>query len=53
MKLYILPEFYIVTNLIGNYVIGCIFGFAIANLIQRIREENMIMLQTTNQLMEY
>lgn len=33
-------KFYIVVNLIGNYVIGCIFGFAIANLIQRIRGEH-------------
>lgn len=33
-------KFYIVANLIGNYVIGCIFGFAIANLIQRIRGEH-------------
>lgn len=30
----------IVANLIGNYAIGCIFGFAIANLIQRIRGEH-------------
>ncbi len=33
-------KFYIVANLIGNYVIGCIFGFALANLIQRIRGEH-------------
>lgn len=31
---------YIVANLIGNYVIGCVFGFAIANLIQRFRGEH-------------
>lgn len=33
-------KFYIVANFIGNYVIGCIFGFVVANLIQRIRGEH-------------
>lgn len=33
-------KFYLVANLIGNYIVGCIFGFAIANLIQRIRGEH-------------
>ena len=33
-------KFYIVANLIGNYVIGCVFGFVVANLIQRIRGEH-------------
>lgn len=26
--------------LVGNYLIGCVFGFSIANLIQRIRGEH-------------
>jgi len=34
-------HFYIVISLIGDYIIGCIFGAGIANLIQSIRgEEN-------------
>lgn len=33
-------KFYIVANFIGNYVIGCILGFVVANLIQRIRGEH-------------
>lgn len=33
-------KFYIVTNLIGNYIIGCVLGFVVANLIQRIRGEH-------------
>lgn len=30
----------LVANLVGNYILGCIGGFAIANAIQRIRGEH-------------
>ncbi len=29
-----------IATLVGNYLIGCVFGFSIANLIQRIRGEH-------------
>jgi cytochrome c biogenesis protein CcdA len=29
-----------IATLVGNYLIGCIFGFSVANLIQRIRGEH-------------
>lgn len=33
-------KFYLVAKLAGNYLIGCIFGFSVANLVQRIRGEH-------------
>ena len=30
---------YFIMNFVGRYMIGCIFGLAIANFIQRIRRE--------------
>lgn len=33
-------EAYLISEMLGNYIIGCIFGFAFANLIQRIRGEH-------------
>ncbi|RTL13440.1 MAG: hypothetical protein EKK54_00170 [Neisseriaceae bacterium] len=33
-------KFYLVAKLVGNYLIGCVFGFSVANLIQRIRGEH-------------
>ena len=34
------PKSYLVVQMLGNYIIGCIFGFALANIIQRIRGEH-------------
>ncbi len=33
-------EAFFLANLVGNYIFGCIGGFVIANLIQRIRGEH-------------
>ena len=33
-------EFYLIAEILGNYILGCTFGFAGANLIQRIRGEH-------------
>ena len=33
-------EAFFIANLVGNYIFGCIGGFVIANLIQRIRGEH-------------
>ena len=33
-------EAFFLANLVGNYIFGCIGGFVVANLIQRIRGEH-------------
>ena len=33
-------EAFFIANLVGNYIFGCIGGFVVANLIQRIRGEH-------------
>ena len=39
-KLFFSTAYYFIAEMLGNYIIGCIGGFIIANTIQRVRGEH-------------